>query len=316
MFKEYFSLTSHERNGFFVLLILTVVLLGVFKVRQLRYEPEYVDLSALQDSVQRFYDSPIVEKSSTKFYKNNYENRKESYFSYKDKNATVKKVKPLVVVEINGASIRELQEIRGIGEFYAKNIVKERERIGGFTDVAQLLSVYGMTNEKLQEIKGQIRIDTALCLSKVLLNSADSSQLVEVYAISPFLAGRIVRYRERLGGFYDSRQLLDVFGVDEDRYQSIMCRVELDTVELRILDINNEEFSAIMRHPYIDGYKNTKAIFRYLDYGVISTWDEFCKIPNLDIEQLDRLEHYVKFVPKRDTTIDVDSTKVDKKTGN
>jgi competence protein ComEA len=293
--KEYFSLTSLERNGLFALFILALGLLLFIKVRQVVYTPELVDLSALQDSVHHFYDSPLIKESQTTTY---YSSDKAKNKDYETQKSTyVKKDKPLVMVEINSASAKELTQIKGVAEFYAKNIIKERKRLGGFSNKAQLLSLYGMTEEKLEAMKRQIRIDTSLCLSKVLLNSADSFQLAEVYIIDTYLASRIVRYRERLGGFFDSRQLLEIFCIDEELYHALMQRLVLDTVELRYLDINNDDFTIIMKHPYINGYKNTKAIFRYLDYGGVTTWKEFCAIPNLAIDSTVGLKHYVKFLP-------------------
>ena len=295
--KNYFSLTSLERNGLFALFILIAALVAFIKVRQANYEPEIVDLSALQDSVQRFYDSPIIEKAPPKQYYS-YESNKSNEYNNKQE-FKPKKAENLPVIEINKATAKELTQIKGVGEFYAKNIVEERKRLGGFSNIEQLLSIYGMTEEKLQAMKQQIHIDTTLCLPKVPLNSADSVQLADVYIIDTHLASRIVRYRERLGGFYNSTQLLEIFSIDDELYQSLMQRLKLDSVELRYIDINNDDFKSIMKHPYINGYKNTKAIFRYLDYGGISTWKEFCAIPNLDIENLEGLEHYVKFLPKK-----------------
>lgn len=293
--KEYFSLTSLERNGLFALFILALALLLFIKVRQVRYEPEIMDLSALQDSVQNFYDSPRIEEKSFKEFNSNKKPKDVNYKAPKEK--YIPKEKPLVIVEINSASAKELTQIKGVGEFYAKNIVEERKRLGGFSKQEQLLSVYGMTAEKLEAMQHQIKIDTSLCLPKKLLNSADSFQLAEIYIIDTYLASSIVRYRERLGGYYDSKQLLEIFSIDEELYESLMSRLDFDTVELRYLDINNADFKTIMKHPYINGYKNTKAIFRYLDYGGVTTWEEFCDIPNLDIENSKGLKHYVKFSP-------------------
>lgn len=297
MLKQYFSLTSSERNGLFALFILALGLFLFIKIRQTTYAPELVDLSTLQDSVQQFYDSPRMTAPAVKKYKNYPEYKTTS--SYSSKKLAPKKSLPPVVVEINSATAKELTQIRGVGEFYAKNIVEERLRLGGFTHLEQLLSVYGMTDDKLKAMSAQITIDTTLCLAELPLNSADSTQLAEEYVIDTYLASRIVRYRERLGGFYDTHQLLEIFSIDDDTYQSLMQRLFLDTIMLRYLDINNDDFMTIMKHPYINGYKNTKAIFRYLDFGGITTWEEFCKIPNLRLENPEGLKYYVKFLPVR-----------------
>ena len=293
--KEYFSLTSFERNGLFALFILALAFLLFIKMRQVTYEPELVDLSTLQDSVEAFYNSPKISPITTTKYPR--EAKVERRNNYKPKATSMVKDKPLPIIEINAATAKELTVIKGVGEFYAKNIVEERKRRGGFSHPDQLLSVYGMTAEKLNSMLAQIRIDSTLCLARIPLNTSDSLQLAEVYIIDTHLASRIVRYRERLGGFYDARQLLDIFSIDEELYLSLMTRLFLDTVQLRSLDVNNANFKTIMKHPYISSYKNTKAIFRYLDYGAIGNWEEFYAIPNLALDNPEGLKYYIKFLP-------------------
>lgn len=304
MIKEYFSLTSSERNGLFALCVLALVLLLVLKLRQYTYEPTLVDLGALQDSVQKYYNSPILEEDTVStVFKGVYTNSKPS-----QKNPVkLKTKKPLVVVEINSANLEELTQIRGVGEFYAKNIIEVRKRLGGYSKVEQLLNVYGLSQERLDSMLKQIRIDTSLCVPKLPLNTVDSTQLTELYVLDSYMASRVVRYRERLGGFYDTKQLKEIYNFDEEVYGRIMQRVYFDSVELRMIDINNVDFKTLMKHPYISGYKNTKAIFRYLEYGAIKTWEEFCKIPHLELENPEGLRHYVTFLPKQDLEAKRDS---------
>ncbi len=295
--KAYFSLTAAERKGVFILMFIVALLFIILKVRQLSYKPESIDLSSLQDSVFQYYNSP---------------NKKEKHhFSAESKvpqaPAEPQKTKQVsaqteeipLIVEINAATLEELCQIKGVGEFYAKGIIEERRRLGGFTQVEQLLSLYGMTSEKLNKISSQIRIDTSLLMPVIPLNSADSSTLVRIPDISSYCAASIVTYREKLGGFYDSRQLLELSAIGEERYASIMHRLILDSIPIRQLDINNDDFKTILKHPYIGGYENTKAIFRYLDYGEIKTWNDLKNIPYLNLENPERLKPYIKFEPKR-----------------
>lgn len=158
-----------------------------------------------------------------------------------------------------------------------------------------------MTTESLTRIEKQITIDTSLVQKKerIPVNSADTLLLAEIYGLNSYAAKRIYKYRERLGGFYSLEQLKEVYGIDEKLYLRISEWIILDTIELRKIDINNAPFKEVMKHPYIDGYDNTKAIFKYLQYGEIKTWKEFGKIPKLEIENLEGLKHYVKFEPMR-----------------
>lgn len=58
--------------------------------------------------------------------------------------------------------------------------------------------------------------DRDLTRPKVDLNTASTRQLQELSGIGPVLSGRIVRFRERLSGFRDVRQLRDVYGMREE----------------------------------------------------------------------------------------------------
>ena len=48
-------------------------------------------------------------------------------------------VKPLPLLEINAASKEDLIELNGVGEFYAKQILKYKNELGGFVFIEQLL---------------------------------------------------------------------------------------------------------------------------------------------------------------------------------
>ena len=60
--------------------------------------------------------------------------------------------------DINLASKEELIQIRGIGEVFANRIIKYREGLGGFYEVEQLKTTYGLADSTFQELKKHIYI--------------------------------------------------------------------------------------------------------------------------------------------------------------
>ena len=62
-------------------------------------------------------------------------------------------------VNINTATKEEIMTIDGIGEIYSERIIEQRERIGGFTSVEQLLEVEGITRKKLDRIRDSITVE-------------------------------------------------------------------------------------------------------------------------------------------------------------
>ena len=63
------------------------------------------------------------------------------------------------VVDINAATMEELQTIPGIGESYAARIIEYRNAHGGFEYESDLLNVEGIGEKKLEKIKEYIRIE-------------------------------------------------------------------------------------------------------------------------------------------------------------
>jgi len=99
-------------------------------------------------------------------------------------------------------------------------------------------------------------------LAQIEINSADTIQLQELKGIGPGFAKRIVKYREQLGGFYAKEQLMEVYGLTEQIYNSIKNSIVVDASKIKRIKINEMDISRLKRHPYISYYE-AKAIYDY-----------------------------------------------------
>ena len=86
------------------------------------------------------------------------------------------------------------------------------------------------------------------------LNAADTLTLQLLHGIGPTFARRIVRYRERLGGFVDREQLLEVYGMTPELVAHIAGSLTLDSTHVRRMKINVLPLKELLRHPYMDYY--------------------------------------------------------------
>jgi len=102
--------------------------------------------------------------------------------------------KPLVIYELNSASIKELISIDGIGEFTANGILKHKKLIGGFHSVTQLKEVYGKGDDNYDKIIKQIEIDKSE-LIKINVNELSIFELKEHHYISWNIAEAIINNR-------------------------------------------------------------------------------------------------------------------------
>jgi len=84
-----------------------------------------------------------------------------------------KKVQKL---EINTASVEDLENLKGIGPFFAKQIIKYRDRLGGFASKEQILEVWKMTVETYDNLIPQIEIDKSK-IRKLKINDVTPEEL-------------------------------------------------------------------------------------------------------------------------------------------
>lgn len=108
--------------------------------------------------------------------------------------------KSFVLVELNSATIEDLQQIKGIGAFFAKQIIKKRDELGGYYTVQQLLEVWKVDEEKLAQWLPSLTVNTAK-IQLLHLNTANASDLQVHPYISWNLANSIVKLRLQNGPF-------------------------------------------------------------------------------------------------------------------
>lgn len=128
-------------------------------------------------------DSTVYNHSNTKYEKEDFS----------------KAVKQSVILDVNTASVEELQQIKGIGPFFAKQIVKRRTELGGYHDINQLLEIWKMDEEKLAQWKPSLYASKQL--KKINLNQATVEELQAHPYISWNLANSIVKLRLQNGNF-------------------------------------------------------------------------------------------------------------------
>ena len=112
----------------------------------------------------------------------------------------IKSEKQIKSINLNTASEEELLSIKGIGPFFAKNILKRRDQLGGFIQKEQLLEVWKMTPEKVEELSPFITIDPQT-IKKLNINTATAEELKKHPYFTWNIANAIVKLRNQHGPF-------------------------------------------------------------------------------------------------------------------
>lgn len=101
--------------------------------------------------------------------------------------------------------------------------------------------------------------------SPININLADSTQLLPLPGIGPVFAGRIIKYRDLLGGFVRMEQLSEVYGLTQETIELISGRITIDTSVVRRIRVDTASFRDLLRHPYL-GLDEVKALLDYRDF--------------------------------------------------
>jgi DNA uptake protein ComE-like DNA-binding protein len=177
---------------------------------------------------------------------------------------------------------------------------------GSFESKETLSKIYGISSEMYLKLAPYISIPEELSdkkehfknkpkskkvITPINLNNADTIQLAELPLVGPGRARMIYKYREALGGFYDLKQLLEVFTIDSVTLKEIAPFLFIDTLLIRKININSE----LAKHPYLS--KQTSRIIQEYrkQHGAIRGIKELAIITQIDHEMYSKLVPYVAF---------------------
>lgn len=123
-------------------------------------------------------------------------------------------------VEINRASKKELMNIKGIGSFYADEIIDRREAYGGIHSLDQLSDLYKMTPGKLDSLAEFLLIDPNN-IKKMNVNLASKKVLMSHPLINADIANSIVFIRDRYGNYDALDGLLQSPYIDSEKLEEL-----------------------------------------------------------------------------------------------
>ncbi len=260
--KDYFDLTRNEQRGILsiLILVLTLLLVRISLPVLLPNEPNVLiaqNVERIQKQLEQNQNSqhslPVGDKKPT--------NGDGSLHSF-DPN------------QVDEAELKEL----GFKEWQIKNIINFRKSGGIFHKKEDLKKLYTIKDHDYRRISPFVVV-SPLQQSKVPelgnypkasvvksqlveLNSADTLVLKSLKGVGSYFAKKIVDRRERLGGFVNLRQLLEIYNLDPEILVSNQDRLSVDNSLVRKININKASVEQLKAHPYV-GYKIANTIVKY-----------------------------------------------------
>lgn len=141
---------------------------------------------------------------------------------------------------------------------------------------------------------GPGKTTTQEAAARIPINQADENQWATLRGIGPVLSGRIVRFRDKLGGFASIGQVGETYGLPDSVFQSIRHRLVLDQ-EHRKLRINQLSAEELAEHPYVN-WRQAKAVVAYRQAsGPFRRAEDFAVLRVFSEEDHQRIRPYLDF---------------------
>ncbi len=259
-----------QKRGIFVLVSCIVVLLGAnILLPFLKKESKPQDFSEFEKQIAS-YEAELI--------KNKAENQNR-YFNYSDVNRSFaeNKLNPFPFDPNQMTSQRWTQ--LGLSEKQIRTIENFKSKGGKFRKKEDFRKMYCISAKEYEILAPYIQIEqisfqnptgqNSIAVEKyekkkftLDLNEADTLDFQELRGIGPAYSSRIVKYRNRLGGFYSKNQLLEVFGFTPEMLSKIESSITLNPENINHINLNIISLNELKKHPYLDYYQ-AKAIVQY-----------------------------------------------------
>jgi competence ComEA-like helix-hairpin-helix protein len=134
-----------------------------------------------------------------------------------------KKVQKL---EINTASVEDLENLKGIGPFFAKQIIKYRDRLGGFASKEQILEVWKMTIETYDKLIPLIEIDKSK-IRKLKINDVTPEELKNHPYLNWSQVNSIIKMRAQRTNFNNINEIQESKLIDAETFEKLIPYLSL-----------------------------------------------------------------------------------------
>ena len=201
----------------------------------------------------------------------------------------------------------------GIREKTAGTIRHYLEKGGHFKDPGDIRKIWGFHEDEVQRLLPFVRIragaTTIITERKTMdhkpdpapkyifktvdINTADTTAFIALPGIGSKLANRIVKFRDKLGGFYTPEQVGETFALPDSTFRKIRSRLILHEPSVKKININIATLEELKMHPYIR-YNLANAIIQYRQqHGRFAVIADLKKIMTVTDEMYNKLLPYL-----------------------
>jgi len=270
LFKDYFSFSTKERNATIFLLLLMAVFIIVPYVYKKQKSNSYLN-EETKSEIAAFQQIKIVAPSNGG---NQYKNYTNESVDYKTTNTTFKPF----FFDPNTVDAKGWEQL-GLRAKTIQTILNYRYKGGKFRQPTDIKKIWGLRDDEAERIIPYIQIasvnnqaftnrngfannNSVNKLEPVDINTATPEMFKHLPGIADGLHYKIVKFRDKLGGFISIDQVKETYGITDSAFQLLQPYLLLKTTDIIRLNINTASEFELSAHPYIERHV-AKAIVLY-----------------------------------------------------
>ena len=286
-YEDPFVISKRSKRGLLVLILASLGLIFFPRVYMFFQKEEAFVINSEQ--IAEF------ERTHKKFKKRNYSNyysKKKKYkapdsrfnpntYSLSDwKNLGLSEKQSLVVLKFTSRGIYSEQDLKRI--FVIPDILFELIRDSVIYPERFQNS---LNQESLKKQAKQITL--------INLNTADTTEFMKIYGVGVFYAKQIIRFREKLGGFFKKEQLLEVWKMTPEAYEKIKDHVFISEKDVKRININSVTIEELKVHPYLKWNQANSIIKMRIQRNGFKNIEEIKESVLIDSETYEKLFPYL-----------------------
>jgi competence ComEA-like helix-hairpin-helix protein len=314
MWKNFFYFSGSQRAGILLLVVLILLasLTDYFLPLFFEKESEQSDavfLAEIDDFKKSLWSiDSLREAERFRKYKANYpsyyHSPKTGFSTSPDKTSGLFAFNPN---ELDSSGFVKL----GLKPYVASNILKFRKKGGRFKNRESFAKIYGIPEEKYNELAAYINIpdkdslllkdintNDALELKKTLkveLNTADTNELMQIKGIGRGYAIGIIKFRKQTGGFVRIEQLREVYGMTPENFEKISPFCTINPKNVKKINVNTASVDKLKSHPYLNFYQAKQIYELRRKKGKLSGLAELAKLSEINELTLEKIAVYLNF---------------------
>ena len=241
----------------------------------------------------------------------------------------IQEVKPFPF-DPNTVSVAGWQQL-GLPRWMAERIDKYRSKGGQFRKKEDLLKIYDFPPEAYETLEPYIQLPNAApqlangsartnrpenpatagaplasasapareryvkpVIQPFDINTADTTQLIQLKGIGSKLAARIVQYRDGLGGFLSQDQFIEVYGLDSINLAELALYAKVQSA-VRKTPVNTASAGDLDRLPYLSR-RQAEVIVNYRNqHGAFASPEALKAVKVLNAQTIGQITPYLSF---------------------